>query len=114
MPSRFQTTGNPGNVACTIENKNVTDAVADCDLSKYVGKEVGFKVQVRSPKLTVAFSQSSYALMTYRVVGPDRWSVLGVVHDRLPLKKAADNVAIGFGVVIMYGQGGTGFMPNAT
>eukprot|EP01044_Picomonas_judraskeda_P013188 COSAG03_NODE_1968_length_3280_cov_21.156869_3_plen_172_part_00 len=25
---------------------------------------------VRSPKLTVAFSQSSYTLMTYRVVGP--------------------------------------------
>ena len=25
--------------------------------------------QVRSPKLTVAFSQSSYILMTYRVVG---------------------------------------------
>ena len=45
-PSRFQTTGNPGNVACTVENKNVTDAVADCDLSKYVGKEVGFDVQI--------------------------------------------------------------------
>ena len=26
-------------------------------------------LQVRSPKLTVAFSQSSYTLMTYRVVG---------------------------------------------
>jgi hypothetical protein len=47
MWSRFQTTGNPGNlVACTIENKNVTNAVADCDLSKYVGTEVGFKVQI--------------------------------------------------------------------
>ena len=46
MPSRFQTTGNPGNVACTIEDKNVTDAIADCDLSKYVGKEVDFAVQI--------------------------------------------------------------------
>ena len=46
MLSRFQTTGNPGNVACTIENKNVTDAVADCDLSSYVGKEVGFELQI--------------------------------------------------------------------
>jgi hypothetical protein len=44
--SRFQTTGNPSNVACTIENTNVTDAIADCDLSTYVGKEVGFKVQI--------------------------------------------------------------------
>ena len=31
-------------------------------------------VGVRSPKLTVAFSQSSYILMTYRVVGLHRWA----------------------------------------
>jgi len=66
----FQTTGNPGNVACTIENKNVTDADAvnttackrpfsldcvphadgavfqGCDLSKYVGKVMGFDCQI--------------------------------------------------------------------
>lgn len=30
---------------------------------------IGVPLQVRSPKLTVAFSQSSYILMTYRVVG---------------------------------------------
>ena len=46
MPRRFQTTGNPGNVACTVEDKNVTDAVVDCDLSKFVGKEVGFHLQI--------------------------------------------------------------------
>ena len=41
--------------------------------------------QVRSPKLTVGFSQSSYILMTYRVVGAARrrWPVLrGLSSDR--------------------------------
>ena len=32
-------------------------------------QELTSKVQVRYPKLTVAFSQSSYILMAYRVVG---------------------------------------------
>ena len=36
---------------------------------------LGSSGQVRSPKLTVAFSQSSYILTTYRVAGTSCWAV---------------------------------------
>jgi len=61
-------------VAEVVSNLDLHDAQR---LSKYqvlvVIESSGFSdSQVRSPRLTVAFSQSSYALMTYRVVGAAR------------------------------------------
>ena len=39
--------------------------------------------QVRSPKLTVGFSQSSYILMTYRVVGAGYLSVRSRISNEV-------------------------------
>ena len=69
---------------CALIASTVSVALGSFDLDLFIAASTalvsffttaqengGYKqeVQVRSPKLTVAFSQSSYRLMTYRVVG---------------------------------------------
>ena len=70
------------------------------------------KIQVRSPKLTVALSHQSYILMTYRVVGTQGISVEEAVRmikekilSKVSFGRAASNLRKAFQAVDLDGSG---------